>query len=168
MIRDRRCRDTNFDAKGDIFGVERDTIHGDGGLVEGLPGDDEPDAGPRKRRQPRHERYPLGLAETPGGSGDEGLAGGDAGDLGSYCPFAIGKQLLRTPTMSVAQVTQEISQMTEDEQFDVAAFLQHLVEERDPNHAAAMAAANRRMDEGQKVSFEELAERHEALERQGE
>jgi hypothetical protein len=69
--------------------------------------------------------------------------------------------------MSVAQVTQEIAQMTEDEQFYVAAFLQHLVDERDPNHAAAMAAANRRMDEGQKVSFEELVERHETLERQG-
>ena len=57
--------------------------------------------------------------------------------------------------------------MTEDEQFYVAAFLQHLVDERDPNHAAAMTAANRRMDAGQKVTFEELVERHEALERQG-
>lgn len=57
--------------------------------------------------------------------------------------------------------------MTEDEQFYIAAFLQHLVDERDPNHAAAMSAANRRIDEGQKVSFEELVERHEALERQG-
>lgn len=57
--------------------------------------------------------------------------------------------------------------MTEDEQFYVAAFLQHLVDERDPNHAAAMDAANRRMDDGQKVSLDELVERHEALERQG-
>ena len=57
--------------------------------------------------------------------------------------------------------------MTEDEQFYVAAFIQHLVDERDSNHAAAMTAANRRMDDGQKVSFEELVERHEALERQG-
>jgi hypothetical protein len=69
--------------------------------------------------------------------------------------------------MSVAQVTQEIARMTEDEQFYVAAFLQHLVDERDPNHAAAMESANRRMDAGQKVTFEELVERHEALERQG-
>ena len=69
--------------------------------------------------------------------------------------------------MSVAQVTQEISQMTEDEQFYVAAFIQHLVDERDPNHAAAMDVANRRMDDGQKVSLDELVERHEALERQG-
>ena len=69
--------------------------------------------------------------------------------------------------MSVVQITQEIAQMTEDEQFYVAAFIQHLVDERDPNHAAAMTAANRRMDDGQKVSFEELVERHEALERQG-
>ncbi len=57
--------------------------------------------------------------------------------------------------------------MTEDEQFYVAAFLQHLVDERDAAHAAAMTAANKRMDEGQKVTFEELLERHEALERQG-
>lgn len=28
-------------------------------------------------RQPRHERSPRRLAETPGGSGDAGLAGGD-------------------------------------------------------------------------------------------
>ena len=69
--------------------------------------------------------------------------------------------------MSVAQVTQEIARMTEDEQFFVAAFLQHLVDERDPNHAATLAEANRRMDEGKKVTFEELVERHEALERQG-
>jgi len=69
--------------------------------------------------------------------------------------------------MSVAQVTQEIARMTEDEQFDVAAFLQHLVDERDPHHAAAMAGANRRMDEGQKVTFEELVQRHEALESVG-
>jgi hypothetical protein len=34
--------------------------------------------------------------------------------------------------MSVAQVTQEIARMTEDEQFCVAAFLQHLVDERNP------------------------------------
>lgn len=69
--------------------------------------------------------------------------------------------------MSVAQVTQTIAHMTEDEQFYVAAFIQHLVDERDPNHAAAMAAANQRMDEGKKVSLEELVERHEALQRQG-
>lgn len=69
--------------------------------------------------------------------------------------------------MSVAQVTQEIAQMTEDEQFHVAAFLQHLVDERDPSHAAEMTAADRRMDAGQKVSFEELVQRHEALEHEG-
>ena len=69
--------------------------------------------------------------------------------------------------MSVDQVTHEIAQMTEDEQFYVAAFLQHLVDVRDPSHADAMTAADRRMDAGQKVTFEELVERHEALERQG-
>ena len=69
--------------------------------------------------------------------------------------------------MSLAQVTQEIARMSEDEQFHVAAFLQHLVDERDANHATAMTAANRRMDAGQKVTFEELIERHEAMERQG-
>jgi DUF1365 family protein len=69
--------------------------------------------------------------------------------------------------MSVAQITAQIAQMSEDEQFYVAAFLQHLMDERDPNHRAAMAAANRRMDDGEKVSFEELVARHEALERQG-
>ena len=57
--------------------------------------------------------------------------------------------------------------MTEDEQFYVAAFLQHLVDARDPQHAAAMAAADRRMDAGQKVTFDDLVARHEALERCG-
>jgi hypothetical protein len=38
-----------------------------------------PDADSRGRRQPRHERSPRGLAETPGGSGVEGVAGGAAG-----------------------------------------------------------------------------------------
>lgn len=57
--------------------------------------------------------------------------------------------------------------MTEDEQFYVAAFLQHLVDERDPSHAAAMTAANQRMDAGHKVTFEKLVERHEGLEHEG-
>jgi hypothetical protein len=69
--------------------------------------------------------------------------------------------------MSIAQVTQEIARMTEDEQFYVAAFLQHLVDERNPAHADAMAAANRRMDAGQKVSFEDLIEQHETLLNEG-
>ena len=83
------------------------------------------------------------------------------------CPVAITAFFPHIPCMSVAQVTQAIARMTEDEQFHVAAFIQHLVDVRDPNHAAAIADANHRMDSGQKVTFEKLIERHEALEREG-
>ncbi len=56
---------------------------GDDGHAHDLPGDDEPDADPRpaeRERQPRHDRSPRRLAETPGGSGDEGVAGSAAGE----------------------------------------------------------------------------------------
>ena len=70
-------------------------------------------------------------------------------------------------SMSVAQVTQAITQMSEDEQFLVAAFLQHLADERDPQHAVAMEAANQRIESGKSVSLEELMVMHEELERRG-
>lgn len=69
--------------------------------------------------------------------------------------------------MSISQVTHEISKMTEEEQFQVAAYLQHLVDERQENHARALSAANERMDRGEKVTWEELITRHEQLELQG-
>lgn len=52
---------------------------GDAGNAHDLAGDDEPDADPRERRQPRYECSPRRLAETPGGSRGEGLADGAAG-----------------------------------------------------------------------------------------
>lgn len=69
--------------------------------------------------------------------------------------------------MSVAQVTAQIEKMTEDEQFHVAAFLQHLVNERTTSHAADLSSANKNLDEGRRVSFEDLIARHEELERSG-
>ena len=42
---------------------------GDASHAYDPPGDDEPDADPREGRQPRHERTPRDLAETPEGSG---------------------------------------------------------------------------------------------------
>ena len=69
--------------------------------------------------------------------------------------------------MSVADVKQQIDQMTDDERFYVAAYLQHLVNEKDAEYRSECSSANRRMDEGKKVSFEELTARHEALEKEG-
>lgn len=69
--------------------------------------------------------------------------------------------------MTIAEVKERIDTMTDDERFYVAAYLTHLANERDPNHRDALAAANRRMDAGRKVSFEELVARHEALEAEG-
>ncbi len=69
--------------------------------------------------------------------------------------------------MSVAQITAEIEKMTEDEQFHVAAFLQHLVNERDSNHAADLTSANQNLDAGKKTTIEELVAKHEELERSG-
>lgn len=81
--------------------------------------------------------------------------------------FASPAELDQDARMSVSQVTHEISQMTEEEQFHVAAYLQHLVDERQESHAKALSAANERMDCGQKVTWEELTARHEQLELQG-
>ena len=69
--------------------------------------------------------------------------------------------------MSLAEVKQQIDQMTEEERFYVAAYLQHLANEKDPAHRSELADADRRMDAGRKVSFEELAARHKELERTG-
>ena len=69
--------------------------------------------------------------------------------------------------MTVSEVKEQIDAMTDDERFSVAAYLQHLANERDPAHMEALAAANRRINEGHKESFEELLARHEALERSG-
>ncbi len=69
--------------------------------------------------------------------------------------------------MSVAAIKQQIDQMTEDERFYVAAYIQHLENEEDAGYRAAVADASSRMDSGKKVSFEELVARHDALERAG-
>ena len=69
--------------------------------------------------------------------------------------------------MSVAQITAQIEKMTEDEQFHVAAFLQHLLNERNSNNPAELSLANKSLDEGRKVSIEDLVARHEELERSG-
>lgn len=69
--------------------------------------------------------------------------------------------------MSVAQVTREIEHMTVDEQFHVAAFIQHLADERDDDHRERLDAAMNRIDEGRKVAFDEVMARHADLERRG-
>jgi hypothetical protein len=69
--------------------------------------------------------------------------------------------------MSAAAIKQQIDQMSKDERFYVAAYLQHLENEEDAAYRSAVADSMSRMDGGDKVSFEELVARHEALERQG-
>lgn len=69
--------------------------------------------------------------------------------------------------MSVAELKQQIDQMTEDERFYVAAYLQHLANEKDGDYRSASDGANLRMDAGRKVPFDELMARHELLEKVG-
>ena len=69
--------------------------------------------------------------------------------------------------MSVADVKHQIDQMTADERFYVAAYLQHLANEDDPEYHAEVSKAERRMDAGKKVSLEELTSRHQALKNLG-
>jgi hypothetical protein len=69
--------------------------------------------------------------------------------------------------MSVADITREIAQLGADEQFYVAAFLEHLANERDSDHASKLDAAQHRMDQGQKIRLEDVLVLHNALVQQG-
>lgn len=68
-----------------------------------------------------------------------------------------------TWVMTTTQVKQQIDAMSEEDRFFAAAYLQHLANRDNPEHIAQLTEANKRMDAGHKVAFEELVAMHEAL-----
>lgn len=69
--------------------------------------------------------------------------------------------------MTPTEIKKSIDQMTDEERFFAAAYLQHLSQERDPSYQAMLTERMKRMDEGKKVSLDQLLRIHEALEAEG-
>ncbi len=69
--------------------------------------------------------------------------------------------------MTHAKVKDQIDAMTDDDRFFAAAYLQHLANERDEARKGRLEARMKRMDEGHKISQEQLLELHRQLEAQG-
>ncbi len=69
--------------------------------------------------------------------------------------------------MSLAEIKSSIDQMTDEERFFAAAYLQHLAQEHDPSYQAALAERVDRLAEGGKISLEQARQAHANLENQG-
>lgn len=69
--------------------------------------------------------------------------------------------------MTTAQVKEQIDAMSDDDRFFATAYLQHLANERDEQRKARLGARMKRMDEGRKISQEQLLELHQQLEARG-
>jgi hypothetical protein len=69
--------------------------------------------------------------------------------------------------MSTTEIRASIDQMSDEERFFAAAYLQHVAHERDPAYRALLAERMRRMDGGHKVSLEQAGRVHQALEAEG-
>jgi len=69
--------------------------------------------------------------------------------------------------VSTLDIKANIDQMTEDERFFAAAYLQHLAQENDPAYQMALAERMKRMDAGHKVTLEQVQRIHNALEAEG-
>jgi hypothetical protein len=65
--------------------------------------------------------------------------------------------------MTMTEVKHQIDAMRSEDRFFVAAYLQHLANERDGSRKAMLTARMKRMDDGHKVSFEQMLEVHEQL-----
>ena len=75
-----------------------------------------------------------------------------------------GGMALRVSTLDIKS---NIDQMTEDERFFAAAYLQHLAQENDPAYKMALAERIKRMDAGHKVTLEQAQRIHDVLEAKG-
>ena len=69
--------------------------------------------------------------------------------------------------MSLAEIKSSIDQMSDEERFYAAAYLQHLAQERDPSYQATLAERVDRMTTGVKVSLDQARQAHADLEGQG-
>lgn len=69
--------------------------------------------------------------------------------------------------MTNTAVKEQIDAMSDDDRFFAAAYLQHLANEGDEQRQARLDARMTRMDEGRKISQEQLLELHKQLDAQG-
>jgi hypothetical protein len=69
--------------------------------------------------------------------------------------------------VSTSDIKANIDQMTEDERFFAAAYLQHLAQANDPAFQATLAERIKRIDEGHKFSLEQVQHIHKVLEAEG-
>ena len=69
--------------------------------------------------------------------------------------------------VSTSDIKANIDQMTEDERFFAAAYLQHLAQENDPAFQATLADRIKRIDEGHKFTLEQAHHIHKVLEAEG-
>lgn len=69
--------------------------------------------------------------------------------------------------MSTAEIKASIDNMTDEERFFAAAYLQHRSQERDPAYQSLLTARMNRMDKGEKVTLDQAQRVHKALENEG-
>ena len=67
----------------------------------------------------------------------------------------------------MAEIKSSIDQMSDEERFYAAAYLQHLAQERDPSYKATLTERLDRIDSGAKVSLDQANRAHRDLEDQG-
>ena len=69
--------------------------------------------------------------------------------------------------MTTAAIRKHIDEMTDEERFFAAAYLQHVSQTRDPAYQAMLGQRLKRMAAGQAVSLEQAWRIHRALEAEG-
>jgi hypothetical protein len=69
--------------------------------------------------------------------------------------------------MSVQELKHSAAELTPDERFELAAFLQHLTQKDDPNHQRTLDQADARISSGKKISLEELRKMVSVMDEKG-
>lgn len=62
------------------------------------------------------------------------------------------------PATTTTHIREQIDAMSDEDRFFASAYLQHLSNEADPQHKAALAARMTRMDEGHKFTLDQLVD----------
>jgi hypothetical protein len=70
-------------------------------------------------------------------------------------------------SVSTSDIKASIDEMTEDERFFAAAYLQHLAQENDAAYKTTLAERLKRMEAGHKVTLEQVHRIHDVLESEG-
>jgi hypothetical protein len=71
------------------------------------------------------------------------------------------------PAMTTLKIKQSIDRMSEANRIFAAAYLKHLVRANDPAHRAKLGARMRKMDDGKKISLNQVRRLHKELEAAG-